>query len=104
MPLTPSLIYGKEKKKIIAENKRLELYETLITPILLYNCGTWGLTKKNLDNIDTTHRKHLRKIIGIKWPDTISNADLYERCRTRPISDRIVKSKMATIWAYSKTG
>ena len=25
------------------------------------------------------------------WPDKISNEDLYERCRTRPISDRIIQ-------------
>ena len=81
------------KNKIIPESLKLHLYDTLITPILMYNCGTWGLTTKNLESIDTLHRRQLRRTIGIKWPDKITNEDLYERCRTKPISDKIVEQR-----------
>ena len=81
------------QRTIISEQKRLKLYDALITPILLYNCGTWGLTAKTLESLDTTHRKHLRRILSIHWPETISNEDLYERCRTRPISHKIIHQR-----------
>ena len=29
----------------IRKTTRIKLYKTLIKPILLYNCGTWGITK-----------------------------------------------------------
>lgn len=77
----------------INEQKRIKLYDALITPILLYNCGTWGLTAKTLESLDTTHRKHLRRILNIKWPEKISNEDLYERCRTRPVSHKIIHQR-----------
>ena len=80
-------------KKIINEQNRIKVYESLITPILFYNCGTWGLTKSTLESIDSTHRRHLRIVLGIHWPEKISNQDLYDRCRTTPLSFRIKKQR-----------
>ena len=51
--------------------------------------GTWGLTKAELDRLDTYHRRHLRQLIGIHWPNRISNAALYRRCRCHPISEDV---------------
>ena len=65
----------------------------MVLPILLYNCGTWGLTRSNIENIDAFHRKHLRRILGIYWPETISNKDLYDRCRRQPISILIKRQR-----------
>ena len=55
----------------------LRLYESFVVPVLTYNMGTWGLTKAELDRLDTYHRRHLCQIIGIHWPNRISNAALY---------------------------
>ena len=74
---------------LVSEYRKIQLYEALVLPILLYNCGTWGLTKKNLDCLDAFHRRQLRKVIGVVWPEKISSQDLYERCRVKPISFRI---------------
>ena len=63
---------------------RLRLYESFVVPVLIYNMGTWGLTKAELDRLDAYHRRHLRQIVGIHWPHRISNAALYRRCRCQP--------------------
>ena len=55
----------------------------------LYNMGTWGLTKAELERLDAYHRRHLRQIIGIHWPHRISNTALYRRCRCCPISENV---------------
>ena len=47
---------------------RLRLYESFVVPVLLYNMGTWGLTKAELDRLDSYHRRHLCQIVGIHWP------------------------------------
>ena len=44
---------------------RLRLYESFVVPVLIYNMGTWGLTKTELDRLDAYHRRHLRQIVGI---------------------------------------
>ena len=68
---------------------RLRLYKSFVVPVLIYNMGTWGLTKAELDRLDAYHRHHLRQIVGIHWPHRISNTALYRRCRCHPISEDV---------------
>ena len=69
------------------------LHTQTVTPVLTYNMGTWGLTQADLDCIDTYHRRHIRQIIGVHWPNRISNVALYHRCQCRPISESIVTAR-----------
>ena len=72
---------------------RLRLYESFVVPVLIYNMGTWGLTKAELDRLDAYHRRHLRQIVGIHWPHRISNTALYRRCRCHPISEDVKSAR-----------
>ena len=72
---------------------RLRLYDSFVVPVLVYNMGTWGLTKAELERLDAYHRRHLRHIIGIHWPHRISNTALYRRCRCRPISENVKSAR-----------
>ena len=52
------------------------------------------MTDVTLKSLDAFHRRQLRSLqlrslLGIKWPETISNAALYRRCCSEPISDVI---------------
>ena len=73
------------------EHLRIELYKKLIKPVLLCNSSTWGLTANGELKLDTFHRKQLRRVIGKRYPDKISNAKLYEKCKTYPISLQIIE-------------
>ena len=44
-------------KNIISQKKKL--------PILLYNCGTWLLTKTGVEKLDAFYRRLLRRVIGV---------------------------------------
>ncbi|KAJ8569500.1 hypothetical protein ON010_g5762 [Phytophthora cinnamomi] len=44
-----------------SEATRVRLYNCYILPILLYNCGTWALTKAELHGLESFHRQQLRK-------------------------------------------
>ena len=52
---------------------RIRLYETLVKSVLLYNCGTWGVSKDDQRKLNSSHRRQLRKVIGIQWTHKISN-------------------------------
>ena len=39
------------------------------------------------------HRRHLRSILGISWPTTISNEHLYIRCDARPLSELVTEAR-----------
>ncbi|XP_065195763.1 uncharacterized protein LOC135827165 [Sycon ciliatum] len=70
-------------------SEKLRLYQAFISPVLLYNSGTWAVTKSAQERLDSFHRRQLRSLIGIRWPQTISNNALYARCESQPISHTI---------------
>ena len=44
------------RKNKISEKRLLRLYNALVLPILLYNCGTWAPTKSDLESLNAFHR------------------------------------------------
>jgi hypothetical protein len=77
------------KKTKICLKRKLQIYEAQVVSILLYNCSSWAAPQTTLEKLDITHRKHLRRILNIRWPGVISNKCLYERCKTEPLSSRV---------------
>eukprot|EP00794_Sanderia_malayensis_P018489 gene18489-20338_t len=59
----------------------------------MYNSSTWGLTQKDTKGLDAFHRQQLRQLIGKRYPNKISNQNLYKRCEERPISIDILKGR-----------
>ena len=81
------------RRSRISISLRLRLYESFVVRVLIYNMGTWGLTKTKLDRLDAYHRRHLHQIVGIHWPHRISNTALYRRCRCHPISEDVKSAR-----------
>ena len=61
--------------------------------ILLYNCGTWALTRAQGEKLDTFHRQQLRRLLNIRFPTIISNKALYNKTNKRPISIEILEQR-----------
>ena len=72
---------------------RIKLYKTLVKSILLYNCGTWALTKAEEEKLNAFHRKQIKRVLGIYYPTKISNKSLYQKAKEIPISDTIRKAR-----------
>ncbi|GFS05210.1 endonuclease-reverse transcriptase [Elysia marginata] len=72
---------------------RLNLYRALVKSILLYNCGTWSLTKQEEHKLSTIHRRQLRTILNIKYPIVIGNNALYQKTSETPISLTILEAR-----------
>ena len=81
------------KRSQISEERKLKLYESLVVSVQLYNCCCWSAPKRVLDSVDVAQRKHLRRLLNIFWPQTISNDALYERCKMRPLTEKIEKAR-----------
>ena len=62
--------------------------------IMLYNCGSWAVPTSVLSHLDKCHRRHLRSILGIRWPNTISSELLYSRCDTRLLSEIVTEARL----------
>ena len=77
-------------KSKISVYKKIKIYEAQVVSILLYNCNSWAAPQTSLDALDVVHRRHLRKILNIRWPTgVISNKTLYARCNVTPLSVRV---------------
>ena len=79
------------RKKKINVNKRIQLYNSIVKPVLTYNSSTWGLTKSELNSLDAFHRQQLRRVCGNL---RMRNRRLYEQCKSNPVSQEIAKSRM----------
>ena len=71
----------------ITLSKKLNVYNAQVVSVIMYNASCWAAPKHVLRKLDACHRKHLRKIMNIKWPRSmISNETLYKRCKTTKLS------------------
>ena len=78
-------------RKYVSERSRLKLYSSLVLPVLLYNCETWGVPQAVFQRLDCFHRRQLRNLMGVRYPDRITNDDLYSRCGLQPLSELVAK-------------
>ena len=92
------------KRTQITEQRKIRLYESLVTSILLYNCCCWAAPQTVLESVNVLQRKHLRQIIRIFWPNTISNEALYKRCGVTPLTDRINKARWNMLGHVLRSG
>ena len=75
--------------KIISIQRLVQVYEAMVVSVIMYNCSSWAVPNDKLKQLDVCHRSHLRQILKIKWPTTITNEKLYNICKTRPLSERV---------------
>ena len=77
----------------IPVDKKLKVYEAQVVSVIMYNASSWAATSAVLSKLDVCHRKHLRAILNVRWPSIMSNKTLYERCKTRPLSERVALAR-----------
>ena len=58
---------------------KFRLYSCCILAVLLYACETWTLTKADWKRLESFHLRCQRRILGIKWSDFVTNAEVYAR-------------------------
>lgn len=70
----------------VTEKTRVRIYNAFVLPVLTYNLGALALCKAMENRMDAFHRRQLRHVLGVFWPEIISNEALYRRTQTCPIS------------------
>ena len=88
------------KLKYILEDRRTTLkikirtLDAYVGSIFLYNSELWTVTQDMEDQIDVLQINFLRRILGIKWPEKISNTELYTRTQVAKWSQVILKRRL----------
>ncbi|VDO78257.1 unnamed protein product [Schistosoma margrebowiei] len=78
--------------KQLSTNTKVRIFNTNVKTVLLSTVAeTWRTTKAIIQKIQRFINSCLRKILRIRWPDTISNKVLCERTKQIPVDKEISK-------------
>ena len=80
------------KSKRIQKNTKLKLFKSNVLSVLLYGCESWKVTKTVTHKLQVFINKCLRKILGIYWPATINNSELWKSATTQSV-DIIIRER-----------
>ena len=71
----------------------MKLYNAIVKPHLTYNAAASAYTGIQVEALDRLHRKQLRRLLNVYYPEHISNADVYARTGAHPIVIDIAKMR-----------
>ncbi|KAI8439007.1 hypothetical protein MSG28_011306 [Choristoneura fumiferana] len=78
---------------VITRRTKIRVFNSNVKSVLLYGCETWFVRKDITDRLQVFVNKCLRRILGIFWPRTISNARLWQMTDQKPVSREIMIRK-----------
>ena len=81
------------KSRVISLNTKLRIFNSNIKSVLLYGSETWRLTKALLSKVQSFLNKRLWQIIGIFWPNVITNEELWARTGQEDVETTIKRRK-----------
>ena len=68
-------------------------------PVLLYGCETWTLTKDLRRRLNSFGTRSLRRILGYRWSDFVSNERLLRETQMRFVTC-IVRERQLRLYGY----
>ncbi len=69
----------------LCRRTKIRIFRSLVFPVLLYSCKTWKLTGDLERRIEAIGNKCLRRIMGCRWFDRVTNRRLLRETGSRPI-------------------
>ena len=79
--------------KHLSEELRLRIYKAYVRPVLLYNCGTWGITETCMEALESFHRAQLRRVLRVFYPQIMSCDEVYKRSGSRPLRFDLLEAR-----------
>ena len=86
-------LYRKIKNISIPLDLQLKLFDSLVSPILLYSCEIWGF--ENTDNIEKMHLQFCKRILKVR--NSTPNYMVYGELGRFPLKT-IIKQRMVLFW------
>jgi hypothetical protein len=88
--------------RLISKNIKIKIYETVISPVVLYGCETWSLTLGEEHRLRVFENRVLRRIFGPKRDEDgprrkLHNDELHD-LYSSPNIVRVIKSRRMS-WA-----
>ncbi|XDV19490.1 hypothetical protein PO909_024955 [Leuciscus waleckii] len=74
----------------LPRNTKIRIFNSMIKPVLLYGAETCRTTVTTMKKIQSFINTCLRRILRVRWPNTISNLELWQRTGQQPIEEEIL--------------
>ena len=68
----------------VSLRSKMRVYEAAVRPILTYGCETWPLRVEDARKLEVFDHWCLRRILGTRWQDRVSNEEVRLRCLKTP--------------------
>ena len=81
------------KSRQLNTRTKLRFFNSNVKAVLLYGSETWRTTKNIIQKVQTFIYSCLRKILGVFWPETINNKDLWQRTGQLEAEEELKKRK-----------
>jgi hypothetical protein len=81
------------KARNISLKTKVRLFNSNVKTILLYGAETWKTTKSLLHKLQVFINNCLRHILNIRWPEKISNKELWQKTYQPPVEEELKRRK-----------
>ena len=69
------------ENKCLTANTKIRIYQACVLSTLLYGSESWTTYMRQERRLNTFHLRCLRRILGIRWQDKVSNSEILARTR-----------------------
>ena len=86
-----------DHKKKTLKKTRINLYNALALPVLLYGSETWTIKSSDARRITAAEMKYVSRTAGYTWTDYKTNAQIAKELKITPIFDKLLECKRSWI-------
>ena len=79
---------------------RVKYFDAYVSSIFLHQCGLWTITKDIGKKVNSFQNNFLRRIVGIKYPQRISNVELHNITHQKPWSE-VCKQRRLSLFGHT---
>ena len=81
-------------KKEVSQKTKIQVYNTIYKPTLLYGAESWPVNDKIEQQVTAAEMKFLRRISNKTKRDLVRNTKIREDLKIKPINDQIATSQL----------
>ena len=85
--------------RYLCRRTKIRIFKSLVLPVLLYGCETWTLHGDLERRLNVFGTRSLRRIMGYRWDDFVSNERLLQETAMRPITS-IVRERQLRLYGH----
>ena len=94
-----------KNKSNIRTRTKLKIFDAVVTcaAVCAAVCAaeTWPAKKRDLNKLDSAHRRRIRQILKINWWDRITNEEVHWRAQIPPLFEIIRKQRLQW-WGHTQ--